>query len=457
MIKTVPVLAAALAVGAVHAQDAVPDTGIPESLANSPTDDAVEMLAPFTNAGVPIDQPAALLGPREPGPSAPLPDDGPAGTEWFGGLSPWEWSRLTGDWGGARTWLEEHGVTFASSLTIEWGDAISGGTASKWVTRNYFNASLAFDTEKLVGFEGGQFYVEFATTNSPYGGTFVPVTQWSSTIELAESTTQVSNIWYEQRLFDDVLRLKFGKIDPTLEFGYLEATAGFVNLATLYPVSMVMVPTYSNSGLGGLAYLYPCEHFYIGVGAFDAGFEPDEFIRDDQFDDTFLIGETGITWDAIGSLHDGRVSFGGWWDSRELDRLDGNGTEPSSWGIYALAQQHVWRPEGAEGERGLWIFGQFGYADEDVIPPSMNIGGGVTLRGTFPTRDLDALGIYASHVQYADALALPGNETVVELFYGAQITPAVRLTPDIQFYFDPSGDDTVTDPIVFTLRLELDF
>lgn len=449
--KCLPLIAAALLACAARADD------LAESVAGSPIDDALDLVAPMPAAGVPLDLPGTLLGPKVPGPSASLAPPGPGEADWFGGAPPWDWRRVTGDWAGVRTWLEEQGVTLDSSLTIEWGDAISGGIASKWVTRNYFEASVAFDTGKLVGWQGGTLYAQFATTNSPFGGMFVPVTQWSSSIELSEDTTQIANIWFEQLLFEDALRLKFGKIDPTLEFAYLEATAGFLNLSSLYPPSMPTIPTYSYSGLGGVAYLYPCERFYVGVGAFDAGFEPDSFIRSDQFEDVFLIGETGVTWETLGSLADGRVSLGGWWDSTEAERLDGLGTEPGSWGVYALAQQHLWRPEGAEGERGLWVFGQFGYADEAVIEPSLSIGGGITLRGTCPAREADALGLYASHVQYSPDAGLPGNETVIELFYGVQLTPAVRLTPDIQFFLDPSGDDTLKDPIVFTMRLELSF
>ena len=64
------------------------------------------------------------------------------------------------------------------------------------------------------------------------------------------------------------------------------------------------------------------------------------------------------------------------------------------------------------------------------------------------------LGAYVGRVHYATA---PSNETAIELFYAAKITPAVTITPDIQFLLDPGGDDTVKDPIVFTVRLQVAF
>ncbi|MFO0828162.1 MAG: carbohydrate porin [Phycisphaerales bacterium] len=431
---------------------------VPENIASAPTTDVFDLIAPVVSGGVPQTVPGTQLGPRSRAEEEAPPEVTEPG-EWFGGLSYWEWKRLTGDWAGARTWLEEHGVTIESSFTIEWGDAISGGVGHKWVTRNYFDFNATFDTEKLFEWKGGTFYVDVASSNTPYDDAFVPVVQLTSNLEIDGNTFQIANLWYEQKLFDDLLRMKFGKIDASLEFGYLEAAQGFLNVSALLPTTMYTIPWYPYSGLGGLAFLYPCDSFYIGGGAFDANDQPAQFLHDDPFNQVWAVGETGLTWKQIGSLRDGRVSVGGWWDSRELDRFDGAGVE-SPWGVYAVGQQRLWVPDesaDASDERGLWIFGQWGYANEDVSALSMNYGGGISLHGTLPSRDLDVTGFYVSSVQFPSGSGASGNETALEAFYRLAITPAVAFTPDLQYVVNPSGDRNNDDALVLTLRLEMSF
>ncbi len=427
-----------------------------DGVAGAPTDDAVELLVPVATSGVPRGTPGAEFGPRT---SEPEPVPVEVGREWFGGLPWWQWSRMTGDWAGGRTWLEEHGITFEGSFTIEWADAISGGISRKWVDRNYLDLNVTFDTEKLFGLQGGTFYVEVASSDSTEGLNFVPGLMLTSNIEIEGSTFQVANMWYEQKFLDGALRAKFGKLDATTEFGYLDSSEGFLNLATLYPVTMTPVPTYPYSGLGGVLFAYPCENFYIGGGAFDASFVDDQFIRDDSFDDVWTAGETGITWDALGPVRNGRVAFGGWWDSREMARFDGNGNE-TTYGLYAVAEQRLWGPsDDKDDDHGFSIFGQWNYSNPEVNPAQIQYGLGLALHGTFPGRDDDRTGIYVGSLVYSAASdpAVDSNETAIELFYRAQVLPSLAITPDIQFILNPTDVSGQNDAIVFTLRAEMTF
>lgn len=434
----------------------VPDDGTVAGVGG--VDEAIDVIAPAATGAIPPDFPG-----QKPGPKTNEPDGTAAAAsprEWFGESPWWEWSRATGDWAGARTWLEEHGLTVAGSFTIEWADAISGGLSRKWVSRNIFDINATLDIEKMGGWQGGTFYVDVASSDPTEGGTFVPGTQWTSTIEIAGDTFQVANIWYQQELFDGAIRAKVGKIDPTTEFGYSTASAGFLNLGTLYPMTFTSVPTYPYSSLGGVVYAYPCENFYIGGGVFDSNFLWDQFIPDDQFDDVWAVGETGLTFDQLGPLCDVRFAFGGWYDSADFARHDGNGTE-SAFGLYGLAEGRVCigdctcgAGEGADADCGLWIFGQWSYADPAVFETQLHYGGGAALHGTFPGRTDDKVGVYVGHVDYATAT---GQETAIELFYAVKVTPSVTFTPDIQFLLDPGGNETITDPIVFSMRLQVSF
>lgn len=451
----VGILATGLLAAVAAASSAEPP---PETVAGAGgVDEAIDAVVPAALGAIPPDFPGQQSGKRDNLPVTPVP--APPGREWFGGLPMWEWSRITGDWGGFRTDLEEKGVTVAGSFTIEWANAISGQISRRWVDRNLFDMNVTFATEPLFGWKGGTFFIDVASSNSVEGGNFVSGTQsFTSTIEIVDNTFQVANIWYQQELFDGALRIKGGKIDPTTEFGLLKANAGFLNLAALVSGTWLAgVPTYPYASVGGLVYAYPSEHWYIGGGAFDATFEYAGFVRDDCFDEgVWAVGETGLTWKELGPIRDFHVAFGGWCDTRDTARFDGTGTENPT-GLYAIAEGRLFG--GAEDDRGLWLFGQWGYADPSTTVTQLNYGGGAALRGTFPGRESDKVGAWIGRINYAGdpSLGITSEETAIELFYAVQVTPAVTFTPDIQFIVDPGGDETVTDPIVFTMRLQVTF
>jgi carbohydrate-selective porin OprB len=210
-----------------------------------------------------------------------------------------------------------------------------------------------------------------------------------------------------------------------------------------------------------VAFLCPSEYFYVGVGAFAANLHVDQFFPADLFDDgTWATIETGFAWSEIGAVRNLQLSFGGWYDSRDVARFDGTG-EDTSFGLYAMGEARFLAPDGAgdDDTRGPWVFGRRSWADPNVVLAHLHHGGGVSLHGTFPGRDGDKTGVYVGRVHYADnALQeIPSEETTIDLFHAVEITPAITFTPDIQFLLDPGGDDTVKDPIVFTMRLQMAF
>ena len=127
-------------------------------------------------------------------------------------------------------------------------------------------------------------------------------------------------------------------------------------------------------------------------------------------------------------------------------------------GFYALCEQQLTSRED-DDELGLWVFAQYGYADKDVSEAEHHIAAGLSMMGTFSGRDDDAAGIYISHIVLSDepGAGFTEDETVVELFYKLQLTPFVSIKPDLQLMFNPSGDQTVDDAVVGTLRMEITF
>ena len=72
--------------------------------------------------------------------------------------------------------------------------------------------------------------------------------------------------------------------------------------------------------------------------------------------------------------------------------------------------------------------------------------------GTFPSRDKDTIGfvvndqhftnialdaIRAARVSAGGTPDIPTHETMMELAYGAQLTPALRISPNLQYILHP--------------------
>ena len=49
------------------------------------------------------------------------------------------------------------------------------------------------------------------------------------------------------------------------------------------------------------------------------------------------------------------------------------------------------------------------------------------------------------------------NEEVLEVYYNAQITPWLNLSPSIQYISDPGGTNDAKDAVVFGLRAQITF
>ena len=113
-----------------------------------------------------------------------------------------------------------------------------------------------------------------------------------------ETRGQVSEFWYEQKLFEDKLRIKIGKIDATNEFGHASNGEEFLTGVSRDWPSIMGFPTGSRPcGRKAVAFFTPTEHFYFGAGLFDGtgftGYTGDRGLGDLNANSLFTIGEAG--------------------------------------------------------------------------------------------------------------------------------------------------------------------
>lgn len=430
-------------------------------------------LVPAAASALPPILPGQEPGARERGAVAPTPPPADAAREWFGHSDWWTWSRGTGDWAGARSTMEDAGFTFNGSAITEWSRVFAGGLDNASAFRFLLDLNLTVELDKVVGLKGGKIFADFQNADTGVGALVHGGFQPYSNIAINGSITQLSQLWYEQWLFDDVLRVKVGKVDANTEFAYIPAAGGFINASAGFTPTIFALPTYPNPSTSINAFLYPTDEWYIGFGAYDGAATidgvptgsrgPATFLSDDLSDDWFLIAESGLTLGEAGFLRNLRISAGGWWLIGDVTTFDGD-TDNGTGGAYALAQSRLWTPEGVDfanddDTRGLWAFLQGGWSDPNVALAAQQYGGGVSLTGTFAGRDDDSTGVYCSYVVFGDdpTSGLGDQEVSLEVFYDIAITPFLHLKPDLQWFHDPSGDDSIDDSLVGTLRLTITF
>jgi len=362
------------------------------------------------------------------------------------------WSNLTGDWAGLRTRLRELGVDLNGSLVTEWSDLLDGGVSEHSAFRFLLDVNATFDLAILAGLEGGSVFADFQTADAPVDGLDTGAFQAYSNIAIDGSITQLSQLWYEQWMFERALRLKLGKVDANAEFAYLGSAGGFINASAGFSPAIFALPTYPNPSTSVNLFVYPDDSIYVGAGLYDGAATvdgvptgsrgPATFLSDDASDDWFVIAEAGITADSAGPFTRARVSVGAWWHSGQFARFDG-GTEDGTAGLYAVAEGRVWHPEGVDladedDARGLWLFAQLGSADGSVSTVERQYGFGASLDGTFAGRDDDACGVYLTCVDFTGdpAAGLGSDEWAVEFFYDISVAPCVHVKPDIQWIDD---------------------
>ncbi len=321
------------------------------------------------------------------------------------------------------------GVTFEASITTDWSNNLHGGLNTEGSTfRHLFNGNLILDTDRLMGWQGGTFFLNFQNHNGPDAtADDVGDAQAFSNID-ADGRTEIAELWFEQVTSDGAIRVKVGKVEANAEFAYVDNGGEFINSSMGFSPAVFVLPTYPDPAMSVNLFVYPTDGFYAGAGLYDGSLNegvptgsrgPKTFFEHPA--DLFVIGEAGLTWGGEGDDLPGRLAAGGWWHTGTFVRFDGM-TDEETGGFYIVFDQTLSqeKPGDPDDGQGLGLFLQYGYADADVSMIEHHAGGGLAWTGPIDGRDDDVLGIGVSSVWFSDepgAGLTDDTETAVELFY----------------------------------------
>src|SRR5215813_12301080 len=349
---------------------------------------------------------------------------------------------LLGDGYGTRMWLEDRGITPTLTYVTDALGNPSGGKDQGFTTANNVGLDLNFDLKKLCDFEGASLLVSMSyrfggSLSANYIHNVFTVQQ-----VFGGETFHLINIAYLQKLFDDRVELRIGRIATGDDFlvspyNYVFVQNGFDG----NPVSIFFnapgMTAYPNDTWGTLVKVRPTARTYIMGGVYNG----DPSIRDNSNNGAdfsmegplFAIGEIAYQPNSLPGDHGliGNYKAGFWYDNSRITDFNTGAVNRGNWGFYGMFDQVLVRFGEPASHRGFGITGSF------VVSPDQSISqmpyfftAALVTRGIFPERPRDIIGLgvvyghfsndlqdFQRRAQQLDPNGVQSQETAVELTY----------------------------------------
>ncbi|MDA9519089.1 porin [Bradyrhizobium sp. CCBAU 11434] len=379
------------------------------------------------------------------------------------------WTRpyLFGDLG--RTRLKEQGISLALTLGDEAVTNLSGGARNTGANAGQLAFQARFDLAKLAGLQGGTVGLTLVDRfgNNLNSEADIPALQLTNEVFGRGTILRLTELYYSQKLLDDRLELKGGRLPVGSDFFFGECD--FINLTFCggQPGNILggYIFNWPVSQWAGLAHFNLTKEWKISVGVYDAN--PNHLTTSDPTI-YFLPGipvsspaagvlvPVELTWTPSGPLN-GTWRFGGWYDSAST--IDGGlpgivatipgaggvpdqnlGDQRGRFGVYESILQRL-TVDGPKTQ-GWYTFLNTTVADHRTSFQDYQISWGVKHSGTFASRPDDEVGFAVGTTHVNSAALGPnagGNEVPIELWYGLQATGWMNLKFDAQYVINPGG------------------
>src|SRR5262245_22296744 len=181
---------------------------------------------------------------------------------------------LLGDWFTTRTWLEDHGITPTLTFVTDSLGNPTGGSKQGFTTANNLGLDLNFDLKKLVGLEGSSFLISMSYR---FGGSLSA--NYIHNVFIVQqvfsgATFHFINMAYLQKLFDDRVELRLGRIATGDDFlvspyNYVFVQNGFDGNPVGIFFNSPGMSAYSNDTWGALVKARPTARTYIMGGVYN--------------------------------------------------------------------------------------------------------------------------------------------------------------------------------------------
>jgi porin len=391
---------------------------------------------------------------------------------------------LLEDWYGARTWLEDQGVVPTLTFVTDSLGNPSGGKDQGFTTANNLGLDLNFDLEKLCGFEGASFLLSMSyrfggSLSANYIHNVFTVQQ-----VFGGETFHFINMAYQQKLFDDRVELRLGRIATGDDFlvspyNYVFVQNGFDG----NPVSIFFnspgMTAYPNDTWGALVKVRPTARTYIMGGVYNG--DPSIRANDKHGVDfsmdgpLFAIGEIAYQPNSLPGDRGliGNYKAGFWYDNSLYTDFNTGAVSRGNWGFYGMIDQVLVRFGEPASHRGFGVAGSFlASPDQSISQMPYFFTTALVTRGIFSSRPRDIIGLGVVYGHFSNDLqnfqrraqqldptvGVQSHETVLELTYRlALLKSALYIQPDLQYVFRPGGTGQIPDALVLGAQVAVNF
>jgi porin len=354
------------------------------------------------------------------------------------------------------------------------GDAnylFAGGNDPKtWSFNSLLLIDLSLDLEKLLRIPGAQFGVEFLQFNgqatNDQAGVVAGYNSLTGPPPLVRS--ELYELWWRQRLFDDKLILRIGKTSPTYDFNnvlrplaltdesyFIPAVSGLIYTPIfINPTLLGAMPGYYNSAYGITATVAPVNNFYVSYGIYDGNIARGEQTGlnvTPRFNGYyFMIGEVGYAWQLGANKMPGTLAAGAWGQTGDLTAA--GITEDGAKGFYAFGSQRLWTRHPGIDNSGITGFFQFGINDSDTMPVNKYFGVGLTGFGLVPGRPKDSMGTGIAVSWLNENLGFRSSEVMLAAYYQAHVWGDIYVQPTLTHVPNPGQSRSLSPATAITLR-----
>jgi porin len=377
----------------------------------------------------------------------------------------------------ARASLAARGIKYGLNYTGEYYDVTSGGVSRGSTYNGLIETYVDLDLEKLLGWKGAAihangFYVHGDGPTNKTGSLFAV-----SNLEGYE-TYRLDELWLEQSLLDDKLKVKIGSIAADTMFFISDTAAVFINGTFGWPGilatnTLAGGPGYPLTSMGVVATFTPNDKLTL-MGAVFNGSPADPLADNPQKDNNhgtdFRFGDGELMLLEAAYKYEfsglgGTVKAGGW---KQFNAPTGTYTDfrtgafvDSDYGIYGIVDQTIWKQG---DDKNVTVFGRISGSPTDRSTMDFYFDTGILFTGFVPGRAKDTVGAAFGYGQISkDDLRAPDSdfsrtfESVLELNYVAQIRNGVSLAPDFQYFWNPGAVAEVSHAAVWGARLKVSY
>ena len=361
-------------------------------------------------------------------------------------------------------------VSLSAVYTADVRSNVTGGIARGTRYLDNLDLQVAIDADKLVGWRGAHLFAYGIYNNGvEFSSSLVGDAQTVSNVETDVQAFRLFEAWVEQ----DIGRngsIKAGLYNLNSEFDTTQSGGFFLlsshgigpdfsqsgrNGPSIFPVTSLAVRLERKLGKNWLARLAVLD----GVPG-DPARPATTAIKLSARDGALVVGEVNYLKGGT------KAAIGTWAYTARFDTIPAPGDPPTgrgNKGAYIFAEHRLkgTRADDADGLAG-WV--RFGIADTRYNPIASYLGGGFVYTGLFKDRKSDQIGLSVAIANFSDryrrsqallSAAIEPREVIIEGGYLAELTPWLRIQPDVQYVINPGGGDGRGDALVVGLRIKV--